>query len=317
MLFAVILNGYYFTALPRPVESESNLIFYEWIIGFLANPYLRLTLTIVLIVVQAFLINDIVIKHKFSRVLSTIPGALFILFSAFALEPYMFHPILIANLFFILSIRSLFKIYKRHRPTATIFNSGFFLMAAVLIYPTYLIFILLLFLGILSLRKLEIREVLQLLGGIVIPVFLSFVALYYFGAADKILHHLFGAAGLTPWLKDGAFVTEASHYFKPILFLIIIIIVVLLHFSVKKKKKYDVIKKIELTYWMLLLTMPTIFLVAKLKDDISLIFMMITAPLSIVLGLMMESKNNAVVKEFLFILLVLTFFAFQLKDYIG
>ncbi len=317
LLFAVLLNGYYFIFPPPAVELGSNLLVSVWLEGLSISSYLKISLTIILVLIQAYLVNDIVLKHKFSRVLSTIPGALFILFSAYALEPLMLHPILIANLFSILSIRSLFKIYKKHRPIATIFNCGFFMMVAALIYPTYIIFILLLLLGILSLRNLEIREFLQLIGGILIPIFLSFVGFYYLGSTEKILNHLFGSAKLSPWIYNGELITEMSLYIKPLLFLIIIMVSVFLHFSVKKKKKYDVIKKIELTYWMLMLTLPALFLVGKLKDDIALVLVMVTTPISIVVGLIMESKDNSILKEFFFILLIIGFFAFQLKDYIG
>ncbi len=317
LLFAIILHGYYFISFPEVSAEGVGTMMNDWIKSLIQAPILKAIVAITLITIQAYLLNDLVVKHKFSRMLSTIPGALFILLSVYALEPYVLHPILIANLFFLLSVRSLFNIYKRHNPIATLFNSGFFLMIASLIYPGYIIFILLLLLGIFSLRNLDPREVLQLLGGIFIPVFLTFVALFYLGVSNELTTHFFGAVGWKPWVPDEGIAHGAVQFFKPALFLILIIVTTLMHFVVKKKKKYDVIKKIELTYWMLFLSLPAIFIVGSVYEYKALLLVMLTVPLSIVLGLIMEQKKNSILKEFIFLILVLGFFAFQLKEYIG
>ena len=101
---------------------------------------------------------------------------------------------------------------------------------------------------------------------------------------------------------------------KPIFLTITIFVVGFLHNSIKKKKKFDAIKKIELSYWALLLSIPSLFFIDKSKDHH---LMIVAVPLSIILGLILESKDNKIIKEFVFIILLSICFGFIFKAKFG
>jgi len=271
---------------------------------FFPTNLVKPVLSALLIILQALLLNHLVIKHKLSRALSTIPAAIFVLFSCFVLEPIIFHPALFANLFALLSLASLFKIYKKHLPVATIFNSGFYMTIASLIYPPYLIFLILLILGLFSLRNLSIKESLQLLIGCLAPIYFASVYFYFSGNFSLLTDHFYSNLSL-PW-KDIDF--NLLLFTKVALTLITIIALVLYSNSAMKKKKYDAIKKIELSYWMLFLSLGSLFFTQVLSNSHLLLS---SIPIAILGGLYMESKSNSITKEFLFILCIGVFIAFQ------
>jgi len=264
----------------------------------------RIILAIALISLQAILVNRLVVKHKLSIVLSTIPGALFIIYSVTILEPEILHPILVANTLLVLSIGSLFKIYKKHLPVASIFNAGCYLAIASLFYAPYLCYSVVLLLGLFSLRTLELKEVLQLLTGLVAPFFLIGVFFFYCGKLNLLGEHFLGNLAL-PWTE---FDFDPKTWIKPVTVMLATGVLVLMNNVNKKKRKFDAIKKIELCYWMLLVSVLSLFLVNGISIQHLLI---VSVPIGILGGLLMETKPNSLIKEFIFLLLVAAFLAFQ------
>lgn len=305
VIFAICLHIYYMVRFTvSPVDWSWG--FFSKSFGFLDSQYPRIIFSILLISIQAILLNRLVVKHKLSRALSTIPGALFVLLTCLFLESEIFHPAMLANLFFILGMGSLFGIYKKHLPIATIFNSGLFIAIATLIYPPYIIFTLVLILGLLSLRNLEIREFLQMLSGVLTPIFLIGVYFFYKGELHLVSQHFLGNMAL-PW-KNAAL--DIFTWTKPLLVIITIVFLILFNSSNKKKKKFDAIKKIELCYWLLLLSLFSLFFKDGLTENHLII---VSVPIAILGGLHLETKENQILKEFFFIFLIGLFVAFQLQ----
>ncbi len=274
------------------------------LLGFIPQNIFLVIFSAILIIVQALYLNHLVIKHKLSRALSTIPAAIFVLYAVTSLEPVIFHPALLANLFAMLSIGSLFRIYKRHLPIASIFNSGLYMTIAMLIYPPYFVFLILLVLGLVSLRNLSLKEVLQLSLGCMAPLYFAAVYFFYTGSLALPLEHFSNNLNL-PWSG----VSLGLVFLKVGIVLLLIVTLLFYSANAMKKKKFDAIKKIELSYWMLFLTLFSLFFTSQVSDSH---LMVASIPVAIIGGLYMESKDNKIYKEFLFILLLGGLIAFQL-----
>jgi len=298
LLFVIALRAYFFI---HPTLNDSTWQFVEIADGnkFLPNSLLQILLSIALIIVQAYLISRIVIEHRMSRVNSLIPGAVFALFACAALEPESMSSILIANLFFVLSLRSLFQIYKKHRPIGTIFNAGFFLGLAVLFYFPYAFYFLAVLLGLNSLRKQDLKELFQLLTGFLAVLFLAGVFFFY---NDK-LNHLYAISGFHFKWPELIF-DNPLFYLKPAATLLLFSVIIGFQNNLRKKKKFDSIKKIELTYWILFIGFIILFFLKKPSEDY---FILISTPIAILAGLILESKIGATVKEFVFILFMVLY----------
>lgn len=264
------------------------------------NLYVKISLSIILIFIQAVLVNNLIIRHKLSRALSTIPAAFLILYSAWVIEEQVFHSVLIANFFFLLSLNSIFKIYKRHLPIATIFNAGFWLAIATLFYHSYLVYFIVLLIGLYSMRNISLRESLQLLFGLLAPLGFLAVGAFYFGEIGTFGNSLMDNFNL-PQIKA----LSLKNSLKPALTPLLIFVAIFFSNEIKKKKKFDAIKKIELVYWLLLMSIFSIFLANPLQMEH---LMMVSIPLTISLGLVLETKSKSVVKEFIFLLAIGVYF---------
>ncbi len=295
-LLAIALLAYHFV-----VPAQVNTLATNSIFGDLFNLQERSTIlmvsfSIILILIQAYLINDIVIKHKLSRALSTIPAAVFILFSAWVMSNQIYHPILIANTFFILSLNSLFKVYKKFQPIINIFNSGFWLALSTCFYTPYLLFLIVLLLGLLSLRNINVRETLQMLIGLLTPFFLMGTVFFYFDMMDRFspfTQHIVSIPQVN-WENP---ITLA----KPILLILLILISIFFNSEIKKKKKFDAIKKIELAYWTFLVALFSVFFGNPVHE---MHLLMASVPIGLCYGLVLESSSNKIIKEFMFLLAV-------------
>jgi len=163
-----------------------------------------------------------------------------------------------------------------------------------------------LILGLFSLRNLELKETLQLLIGVLAPVYFLGVYFFYQGDLTQLSSHYFGSVSL-PWSG-----TELGliTLLKPMIVIVSSVLLILYSTALTKKKKFDAIKKIELCYWMLLLTLPSIFFLNQISECHLLIC---SIPVAILGGLILEAKPNKVIKEFAFLIAIAIVLAFQLQ----
>ena len=305
LLFAVALHGYYLLT-PSSSTSIWNSPTQASIFSFVdTSKYIKIIFSIILIVVQAYLVNDLVIKHKLSRALSTIPAAVFVLYACWVLESDIFQPVLIANLFCILSLWNLFKIYKRHLPIVNIFNSGMYMTIAAVFYPPYIAYVIVLLLGLFSLRNLNLREIAQVICGVLLPYFLVCVYLFYTDQLTTQVLSFFNRVSFSGIFQNFNFLS----LLKPIITILLIVFLILIHHGIKKKKKFDAIKKIELSYWMFFISLLSLFMIDPIKESH---LMLLSLPISITIGLVLEHKDNSLIKEFCFLLAIGAYAAFVL-----
>ena len=301
LLFAIALQAYFFFNWSPPEFTYSLDIFGKaFFPQLLSNHYVQTICTIILIIISAVLIGQHVIQNKLSRALSLIPAAVFVLFSSFVLEDRSFDSILVANLFLIISIGNLFQIYKKYQPISTIFNCGVFLGLACLMYLPYLIYLVVLIFGLISLRNINIKESFQLLIGFLTPFFFAGVILYAQGNLNALQSMFSDNFGVPDFAFD-----DLESNIKLVGVVVTLLFAILFKGSLNKKKKFDAIKKIELCYWMLFLSLASIFFV----DQIGTRHLMILSfPISVLIGLLLERKEGSLAKEFVFLLSIVFYF---------
>jgi len=303
-LFTAGCLAYYFINLDALSINPFNLNLsdqHSISIPFNDKPFIQIIYGFILIYLQALMIANIVIKNRMSRLLSIIPGAIMVLYSVWLLHSGAVHTILLANFFFIVSVQNLFNLYKKHNPIGIIFNSGFFLGVASLIYFPYYIFFPAFFLGLLSLRGIKIQEFLQLLVAFLCPFFLAGVFMFY----NKELQSMSDFYTFEFHMVN-IDLNDILTLVKLIIISLICILMVFLNPQLLKKKKYDVIKKIELNYWFLLFGFLSLFLINDFSNNH---MMIVSAPFAILAGLFMESRQSAITKEFVFFLFVAFYFS--------
>lgn len=232
-----------FTWSPSGEGLLSNRL-YEWIgsQGFLAQ-----AVAIVLLVVQGFLINSIVIRNRLANETNLFPGVFYVLVSCMIPDFLYLSPVLIGNTFVLIAIIELFSTYKKPSCADRIFNVGFWIGVAGLFYFPFLFYIIFIIAGLNILRAFKIRERLMSVIGLLSPFFL--VGLYFF-AIDQF--DFFWETQFTNNLSFFSFGGGGVNmYVKGMLFLVLIIYVIIGNRTYFAKRNFQSQKKISILYWIL------------------------------------------------------------------
>ncbi len=218
--------------------------------------------------------------------MNLIPGMLLILLSSFHKETFNISPMLVSSLLLLFGFANVYRIY--HRPFAGIyiFNAGFLIGLASLIYVPHILFAGVLVAALFILRKVHIRDFVQLLTGLVIVIgFWGFICFWY----ELPFYYL-------ETLPENFYLANHFKVFKlnEIIILIILVISTLLSIIRYKsfviKKSIQSQKKVELLYYMLgigfvnLILSPHSFLFHAL--------FLIYIPLSVFLAMLMNRVRN-------------------------
>jgi hypothetical protein len=158
--------------------------------------WLVLFLPVVLVTIQGIIANVLVTRHRMSRKITQFPG-LFIILS-WALVPAFreLQALHFANLFLMLGLLSLARVYKKDEAAVPLFNVGAWLGIASLFVPLYLCLLPAFIIGMGMLRRPDTRSILQVLVGGGLIYFLAFTSVYLFGSWEGALGRHFSGLGL-------------------------------------------------------------------------------------------------------------------------
>jgi hypothetical protein len=149
-----------------------------------AVPYLNSVVAVVLIIAEALLLNFIVVQHLVAPRDNYLTAGLYVLLMSSSKSFLTLHPILFANLFLMLSLRSVFMMHRKETAFGNAFDAGLLISIASLFYLPALFFFPLLAFSFLLMRPFIWREWVISLMGLIVPYL--FVALYYFWIGDLL-----------------------------------------------------------------------------------------------------------------------------------
>ena len=183
--YALILRSYgFFGNVPTDFNNGGLLsdIIYE---NIELNDNLLISLSLILILIQAVLITLVTNRQKLSSDRNLFPGVFYMLLASLSTSFLGLTPALMGNTFLILALGSFFGIYKDKEPAGKHFNAGFWLAIAALFYGSLFLFF---FFGILTInlmRAFSLKEMLQMVSGYVVPYILLFTFFYYIGDVNE------------------------------------------------------------------------------------------------------------------------------------
>lgn len=165
--------GIYFDPDPMPI--------YQWIYSGIGGPNLALLCKIlgfVMVILQAILLNSITNQSNLLGFRSYLPGLFFVIITANFQEFQMLHPILFANLFFLIAWERISNIIEKSNAVTAYFNSAFFIGIASLFYPNYAYFLLIIALSASLNRISHLREFTMIAMGF-ITVWYFYLTIYF------------------------------------------------------------------------------------------------------------------------------------------
>ena len=287
----------------RPVEislqgtSPLFTLTFGWLEG---SPIINAALACFLIFLQAVMINRLVIKHRLSRIISLIPGLVYVVLMNAVPEVRGIHPLLIGNMLAIFFLLSAFQILRLYATEKLIFNMGFWAVLALFFYPAYGMLFILIILCMQILRSLSYKEIGQSLSGVICALILLFSWFYIRDdAADFWLS--FGHMSLENWWNLVSLFSWPSSTMLWTLY-VLIGLAIMNYYNLLGKQTIKEQKKINLTYWFLLLAIFGMLWVPALGKE----GMLLTAiPLAVILGIILANWQQKMGAEIIHLLVVL------------
>ena len=175
-LIILWLYGFFHPVVPM---TEHAAPLYKLIVAGIENyPFLITLTSFIFILAEAFLINYIIEKNEIIDTVTYMPAMVYIVLMS--LQPQMFplHPIVIANLFLLLALHMIMQTHRKEKAYSEAFDTGFFISLATLFYIPSIVFILIIWIGLIIIRPFVWREWVISFIGLILPwIFLIF---YYF-----------------------------------------------------------------------------------------------------------------------------------------
>lgn len=264
------------------------------------NKYWLLVIQIIIVVLQAGILNATINKTRMMRDINLFPGFVWVVTVSLFPEYLCDTTMLFANLFLLLSVRELFGVYKKNSVAGGIFNAGLFLSMSVFFYPGFIFFTIAIILGLQILRAPKIKEYLMLCSGMLVPVILLTVLFFW---NDSL--HLIRQAQLDVFMFNFKFEPQSNGIYK-LGFIILSILLCLLGYSrIIFKQSIQNIKYIEILYLLLFIGISMTFFI---KDRNIEQYLSILLPVSVIGGLILYSISSSSAEMIHLLLIFIVFF---------
>lgn len=165
-------------------EPLSRLLF-SMIDALEINRYFNVLITSLVVLLQALMLNRILIKYNILFKSSYLPALMYVIITGLFSSFYVLSPVLICNFFILIMLERIFSLKTNNQPLRTTFDLG--LLAAInsLFYFPSIILVLIILLSLFFFRSFIWREWLAAGIGLLVPYF--FMAVYYFMVADSAM----------------------------------------------------------------------------------------------------------------------------------
>lgn len=157
---------------------------YKWLAHrFIEQKWVLILLGAIVNVSTAYLLNSIINAHSFNQKENFYPALVFILLCSLDLSWWYLNPISLASLFLLLALRRLLRVYRIQEVTGKVFDAGFFMALAILVFPPFVCVAPLVWFSMLQLRTFNFREWMVPISGLLVP-FIYLLAYYWYTGTD-------------------------------------------------------------------------------------------------------------------------------------
>lgn len=274
----------------------------EGIYGLIGTTgFLPWLLALLLIFLQANLLNITVASYRMSPEVNLFPGIVYALLTSCVADFQFLSPILVANTFYIWAVYILFDVYKKSNVASAIFNVGFWMGIAALCYYPFVTFIFMGFFGLNTLRAFKLRELLIMVSGLFTPFLLAGYYAIWQGTGWAFLQSFRAAFAYLD------FSTAPQYHWMLALGLwgLLILIVLFNYTAYLKRVQIEAKKQINILYWGLLVSGLTVLFLSQADIENLLVS---TVPLAILLSFSFSRLSSRTAEAVHFVLLAAILF---------
>ena len=163
-------------------------------VAFKGNKMMFAVLAFLLLYVQSLLLNEIVNKNKLYPKPNHLTAMCYLLLTSLFSQWYMLSPLMIVATLFILIIARLCKLQHIQEANKTFYNIGLMLGLSMLFYFPSILFLLLIFIGLIITRAFRVPEWIIVILGIVTPIYLLGSAIFLLRYDTRLLNPILGVS---------------------------------------------------------------------------------------------------------------------------
>lgn len=287
LVLTILVFVIFIFALVRYTSTPPNLYF-----------FVKNGLFVFLALITVFVLNFIIRKNSLTED-NTYAILFYILMSGIFPKTFINEGTFISNFILLFAFRRIYSLRSSIQTKEKIFDSAFWIGIASLFHVWSLFYLLLVYAGILIFRKMDWRNFLIPMIGVITPVFLSYTYLLAFDDLGRFTNL---------WELDFSFGLEA---YKPMAFLIPIALITAVGLiAIYPTTKRSLLAKIDFkATWSLLIAHIFISLILVLispfKDGSEFIFLFF--PLSVLFANYLQVVKRLWIKEVIIYLFVIAF----------
>jgi len=136
-------------------------------------PLLGFIISTLFVFVTALIFNHICIQHELIIFPSYLPAYFFVLLNSVFVDQFYAGPVIFVNLFLIISLGAILKLYQSDNPSISIFSASTLAGLSALLNMTYIAFFVVVLIGINIFRPFNFRENLSALIGFLLPLYIG------------------------------------------------------------------------------------------------------------------------------------------------
>lgn len=274
----------------RPDYADVLSPISTWINEMIPSLLVQNILACILVFLHAVYINRIAVKHRLTGEMTLFSGLIYIVLCSLIPAYTYLSPVLIANTFVIIAISAVFKIYKKPEAVTPVFNSGFFIGLAAMIYLPSIWIAVAAFVGLIVMRSFKVRELIQFLIGLFSSWYIMFSWWYHKGIFAQQFNSLVTDRWGWPEFLHG----NQLQWILAAVIGLHLVMIVFSYNSYGSKKSIQVHKKIDILYWCMLFAGAGMVSAQLLSIDHMLL---LAFPMSICLCMNLLKIKNPVVAE--------------------
>lgn len=230
------------------------------IISIALNKYglVSLCVAFLLVLLQGFLLIRFNNKYILIEGRTYLPALFFVIIAGSFAELRVLHPVMFANIFFILALDLLFDSYKKEKLFSNFYIAAFLVSLGSLLYINAVYFMLMIWIGLAILRPFNWREWFVTFIGFATPCLIT-LALFYLNDRLPELINSTKASLLTP---VAPFKLMFSHYVFLAYSLLLALISAFFFYTGSNAKKISTRKYFMTFFWMLFFS-PALYILIK------------------------------------------------------
>lgn len=162
------------------VFQPQGFLFKLFFDDFSIAPWIIKTIALSIICLTAIQLNNMLNEIEVFSKITHVSFLLTITFGSILSQRGGLEPAIISNFFMVLAMRSILKVYHQNSVIGLTFDAGLWIGIAVLFEPLYIITLVSVLIGVLTLRAADWREILFLLIGAALPFSFLLAILFVF-----------------------------------------------------------------------------------------------------------------------------------------